>query len=399
MTRRLPCAAPPLLLFLVIASSPGPAVSAGSSRRRYDSIFSFGDSFADTGNKPIAFAMYSVPVTVMRPPYGETFFGGRPTGRTTDGRVILDLPKTWGCRSYHRPCWLLTTAAASSATAPTSISAGATTLAAEFYHARGIPSAASKLPINTSLNVQLEWFETLVPSLCATSQDCNELFGKSLFFVGEFGVNDYHLSLKKLSVREVRSLIPHVIETISMAIERLIVKHGAKSLVVPGVIPSGCSPPILTLFADRASPADSDSRTGCLKQINQLGKRHNSLLKAALHDLRARHPHVRIIYADFFGPIMEMIEAPRKFGFRQDVLTVCCGGPGRYNYNDSVACGDPDATPCTNPSASLYWDGVHLTEAGYRHVADGWLRSILSSDRGSGGERCQASASTHGSPQ
>jgi hypothetical protein len=48
--------------------------------------------------------------------------------------------------------------------------AGATTLDAEFYHARGIPGGASKLPINTSLNVQLEWFEALQPSLCAASQ-------------------------------------------------------------------------------------------------------------------------------------------------------------------------------------------------------------------------------------
>ena len=81
---------------LLLLGSPSMVVGAAEPAsslpvtRRYDSIFSFGDSFADTGNKPIAFARYSVPVTVMRPPYGETFFG-RPTGRTTDGRVILDL--------------------------------------------------------------------------------------------------------------------------------------------------------------------------------------------------------------------------------------------------------------------------------------------------------------------
>ncbi|RLM94179.1 hypothetical protein C2845_PM08G01040 [Panicum miliaceum] len=389
MSRRLPCAAALLLLHL---AALGPAASAGSGRR-YDSIFSFGDSFADTGNKPIAFARYSVPVTVMRPPYGETFFG-RPTGRTTDGRVILDLvAQTLGLLLV--PPSLAQNGSSFRQGANFAV-AGATTLNAEFYHARGI---AGKLPINTSLNVQLEWFEALEPSLCATSQECEEFFGRSLFFVGEFGVNDYHLSLKKLSVQQVRSLVPDVIETISMAIERLVVKHGATSLVVPGVIPSGCSPPILTLFAGRAGAADYDSRTGCLKEINELGKHHNSVLKDALRKLRVKHPHVRIIYADFFGSIMEMVESPRRFGFREDVLTVCCGGPGRYDYNDSVACGDPDATPCTDPSGSLYWDGVHLTEAGYRHVADGWVRSIRSSDRASGGEMCKASASTYGSPQ
>ncbi|CAO2199646.1 unnamed protein product [Urochloa humidicola] len=390
MTRRLPCAA----LLLLVLAPVGPAVVSAGSRQRYNSIFSFGDSFADTGNKPIAFAMYSVPVTVMRAPYGETFFG-HPTGRTTDGRVILDLiaqalglPLVPPSLAHNGSSSLFRQGANFAV-------AGATTLDAAFYHARGIPSAASKLPINTSLNVQLDWFEALQPSLCGTSQECKDFFGRSLFFVGEFGVNDYHLSLKKLSVQQVRSLTPDVVKTISTAIERLIVKHGATSLVGPGVIPSGCSPPILTLFADRAVPSDYDSETGCLKEINELGKHHNSLLKDALHELRAKHPHVRIIYADFFGPIMEMVESPREFGFREDVLTVCCGGSGKYNYNDSVACGDPAATPCTHPSGSLYWDGVHLTEAGYRHVADGWLRRIHSSHRDGSGESCKAGASAH----
>ncbi|CAO2161627.1 unnamed protein product [Urochloa humidicola] len=390
MSRRLPYAA---LLLLVVLASPGPAVSAGS-HRRYDAIFSFGDSFADTGNKPIAFALYSVPVTVMRPPYGETFFG-HPTGRTTDGRVILDLIAQALGLPLVPPSLAHNGSSSFFCQGANFAVAGATTLDAAFYHDRGIPSGASKLPINTSLNVQLDWFEALQPSLCATSQECKEFFGRSLFFVGEFGVNDYHLSLKKLSVQLVRSLTPDVIKTISTAIERLIVKHGATSMVVPGVIPSGCSPPILTLFADRAGPSDYDSETGCLKEINELGKHHNSLLKNALRELRAKHPHVRIVYADFFGPIMEMVESPRKFGFREDVLTVCCGGSGKYNYNDSVACGDPAATPCTDPSGSLYWDGVHLTEAGYRHVADGWLRSIHSSDGDGTGETCKADASAH----
>lgn len=31
-------------------------------------------------------------------------------------------------------------------------------------------------------------------------------------------------------------------------------------------------------------------------------------------------------------------------------------------------------TVCGDPSAYVNWDGVHLTEAAYHHVADGWLR-------------------------
>ena len=83
--------------------------------------------------------------------------------------------------------------------------------------------------------------------------------------------------------------------------------------MVPGVIPSGCSPPILTKFAG-APPTAYDSKTGCLTAHNELGLYHNALLQAALTKLRAKHRNVKIIYTDFFRPIMEMVESPHKFG-------------------------------------------------------------------------------------
>jgi hypothetical protein len=58
-------------------------------RRRYDSIFSLGDSYADTGNSPVVFGWHAIASPVMRPPYGSTFFG-RPTGRNCDGRLVID---------------------------------------------------------------------------------------------------------------------------------------------------------------------------------------------------------------------------------------------------------------------------------------------------------------------
>lgn len=121
--------------------------------------------------------------------------------------------------------------------------AAATTLDADFYHERGIPGAPSKFPLNTSLGVQLEWFESMKPSLCRTDggnvfihghhypsdrlmgthvmmhAECKEFFGSSLFFVGEFGVNDYHFSFQKKTSQEIRSFVPDIVATISMATE------------------------------------------------------------------------------------------------------------------------------------------------------------------------------------
>jgi len=79
-------------------------------------------------------------------------------------------------------------------------------------------------------------------------------------------------------------------------------------------------------------------------------------------------------------------------GFEDDVLTLCCGGPGRFNYNKQVFCGDPGSNRCRDPSVRLFWDGVHLTEAAYRYVAAGWLSSIESpgSSAGAGTNRTMA---------
>ncbi|KAL5228829.1 hypothetical protein ABZP36_017094 [Zizania latifolia] len=314
MGKSLPCAAVSLLVLLA-TSQPAVVSASGSGRRpRYHSIFSFGDSFSDTGNKPVAFGWYSLPSNVMRPPYGSTFFG-HPTGRSSDGRLVLDLVADCLGLPFVPP-FLAHNGSLDFAGGANFAVAGATALDAGFFHGRDIPSAASKFPLNTSLNVQLQWFESLLPSLCGTAQECKEFLGGSLFFVGEFGVNDYNLLMKKMSLQQVRSFAPVVVTTITMAIERMI-KLGAKSIVVPGVVPSGCSPPVLTFFADgRAGEADYDAVTGCLRDVNELGVHHNSLLRLALRELRCRHPDSTIVYADFFRPVMDMVESPREFGER-----------------------------------------------------------------------------------
>jgi hypothetical protein len=99
----LPRAAVALLLLLLSSSSPKPVAgtrpSLGAVGRRYDSIFSFGDSYTDTGNNPVAFAWYDVTDPVMRPPYGSTFFG-RPTGRCCDGRLVIDFIGACSARGH-----------------------------------------------------------------------------------------------------------------------------------------------------------------------------------------------------------------------------------------------------------------------------------------------------------
>jgi phospholipase/lecithinase/hemolysin len=226
--------------------------------------------------------------------------------------------------------------------------------------------------INNSLDVQLGWFEELRPSLCsAAAAGC---FGESLFMVGEFGVNDYTFifSANKTEAQVMRSYVPKVVRTIASAVERLIVDDGAAHVVVPGNPPVGCSPTILTL---RRSPNAGDyDRVGCLRDVNNVVRYHNALLRLAVVRLRARHPHATIVFADFYTPIRRMLRNPGHFGMRPEgVLKACCGTGGEYNWNGAAVCGMPGVAACRDPAAYVNWDGVHFTEAVNRYVAEGWL--------------------------
>lgn len=76
--------------------------------------------------------------------------------------------------------------------------------------------------------------------------DCKKLFGRSLFFVGAFGANDYLLAMAAAkSLEQVRSFVPGVVRTIVMDVEVTITyKHPHSS--------SGSS-----------RPATCNARTAC----------------------------------------------------------------------------------------------------------------------------------------
>lgn len=352
-----------LLMILLLAS----VVSAGPAIRRHGAIFSFGDSHADTGNGIPIYAERSFFNPSAGPPYGMEFFG-HPTGRNSNGRLIIDFIAEDLGLPFVPPSLVHNGSFCHGANFAV---AGAFACNASFYSDLPI---VGPFALNTSSSVQLQWFDSLKPSLSLCSSREQGFFHKSLFFMGEFGVNDYSFSAFGMNISEIKLFVPDVIKTISMATERLINKYGAKTVVVPGIPPLGCSPPNLALLPSD-DPDDYDARTGCLKHFNDLSTYHNSLLQRAVKNVGKKNPNVRVIYADFYTPVMNIVESPEKLGFTNDILRCCCGGGGKYNFNMSAGCGMPGSTVCEDPSTHLYWDG-HFTEAANRHIANGWLYSI-----------------------
>ncbi|KAJ1281987.1 hypothetical protein BS78_03G015400 [Paspalum vaginatum] len=356
------------LLVSALAWSPRAAVAAA---REYAAIFSFGDSLSDTGN----LCVDGIPdyLATARLPYGMTYFG-YPTGRVSDGRVIVDFiaqelgvpllpPSRARNASFHRGANFAIT--------------GATALDAGFFQERGLGQGVWS---SGSLHAQIKWFLEMKPAICGAPEACRELFRRSLFVVGEFGGNDYSTPLcASRPVSEAHELVPHVVRAIGEGLEKLIAE-GAAELLVPGLLPIGCFPVYLTTAATKQQQQQQQAdaygrRSGCIKDLNTLSWVHNVALQRRISELRAKYPDVRIMYADFYTPAIRFVLHAEEYGFLKQPPRACCGagGMGEHNYNIAFMCGQPGSHACEDPSNHWSWDGIHLTEAANAYIAKGWL--------------------------
>ncbi|KAM2010458.1 hypothetical protein EV2_005059 [Malus domestica] len=333
----------------------------------YSSIISFGDSIADTGN--LYNSSPNKSFNFFFPPYGETYFH-RPTGRCSDGRLIIDfiaeymgLPLVQPYLESHNQTVHNIDGGVNFAVV------GSTALDTAFLEEMGVYNEIT----NNSLRIQLDWFQEMLSSLCNTSSDCNKLLSSSLVLMGEIGGNDYNNALLRgKSIEKVEKYVPLVIDAIASTINELIA-FGASKLVVPGNFPIGCIPAYLTTY-ETSDESEYDPSTGCLNWLNKFSEYHNELLQRELSRIRSLHPHVNIIYADYYNAMLQLYQSPDQFGFTGETTKACCGGGGPYNYNSSALCGTPEANVlCENPAQFISWDGVHSTEAAYRWIAKGLL--------------------------
>ncbi|KAL6890276.1 hypothetical protein ACP4OV_009039 [Aristida adscensionis] len=324
-----------------------------------DAIYSFGDSIADTGNLlregPVGFF-----AAIGSYPYGQTL--RRPTGRCSDGLLILDYFAMALKLPLVRP---YLEKGADFAGGVNFAVAGATALDRGVLLQSGVMAPPASVPLSS----QLDWFKSYLNTTCHSQEDCAKKLEQALFLVGEIGGNDYNYAFFQgmRSIETTKTYVPKVVKTI-MEIAQELIELGATQLIIPGNFPIGCSPSYLSLFSVSGG-ADHDER-GCLKSYNAFAQYHNEQLQVAIDGLRKVNMDVNIIYADYYGAFMHLLDHASILGFDEgSLLQACCGAGGAYNFNMNAMCGAPGTSACANPARRVSWDGIHLTQQAYRAIA------------------------------
>uniref|UniRef100_A0A0E0JLT2 GDSL esterase/lipase n=1 Tax=Oryza punctata TaxID=4537 RepID=A0A0E0JLT2_ORYPU len=324
----------------------------------YKSIFSFGDSIIDSGN--FVHIAGDHPCPFKEPPFGMTYFK-HPSGRISDGRVVIDfyaqalqlpfippsLPEKDRGQFPHGANFAVL---------------ASTALPPEYFRRWN-----HTVPMPFSLATQLEWFKQTLHRIAPGDAARTALLGESLILMGEIGGNDYNFWFLDHKPRELAyQFIPDVVASISSTVQELI-GLGARTIVIPGNFPTGCVPAYLSAYRS-GNPADYDELR-CLRWFNAFSAAHNQALTNEVSRLKAQHPGVRLIYADYFGAALQLFRNPRRFGIN-DPLIACCGGHGPYHTGATC---DRTATVWGDPGSFANWDGVHMTEKAYHVIADGVL--------------------------
>ncbi|KAL6839717.1 hypothetical protein ACP4OV_030405 [Aristida adscensionis] len=341
-----------LLLLLVFVQTlfSCNTVAAGN----VSAIIVFGDSTVDTGNNNY------IPTIVKAnfPPYGRDYDGGIPTGRFSNGRLIVDfiseafglLPSVPAYLGSRNAIDKLSTAGASFA------SGGS-----------GLDDLTAKLALVIPIDQQLEYFEEYKEELKLSKGEsfANETITQALY-IFSVGNNDvvvnYILRQSQFTPEE---YVTYLISLADAAV-RAVYELGARKIQLTAILPVGCVPLLRTL--NLKQPGECD------EAFNQWAVKYNTELQQLASRLNDDLPGVLVVYADqLYSVVSNIIANPMDYGF-ETVAQGCCG---TRLIELSVLCALDQPLSCQDDAKYVFFDSVHPTERTYKIVANKILKTVV----------------------
>ncbi|XP_004304070.1 PREDICTED: GDSL esterase/lipase At2g04570-like [Fragaria vesca subsp. vesca] len=340
---------PTLLLVLLLVTEVAAKVPA---------VIVFGDSTVDAGNNN------QIP-TIARSnfqPYGRDFFGGKPTGRFSNGRIATDfISKAFGLKptipAYLDPSYKIS----DFATGVTFASAGT-----------GYDTATSDVLSVISLWKQLDYYKEYQTKLRAYQggNKAKETINEALHMMS-LGTNDFlenYYSTFPPSGRSSQyttSQYENFLIGIAGNFVRELYKLGARKISVGGLPPMGCLP------LERTS--NFMGGNDCISSYNDVALAFNNKLNNLTVSLNKELPGSSVVFSNIYFIVLNMIKKPSSYGFEVTSTACCATGMFEMGY----ACNRNNMLTCTDASKYIFWDSFHPTEKANQIISDHLVKHVL----------------------
>ncbi|KAL5983253.1 hypothetical protein ACLOJK_017337 [Asimina triloba] len=309
-----------------------PAALAENRGCDFPAIFNFGDSNSDTGGLSSAFG-------ALPPPFGLTFFG-KPAGRYSDGRLIIDFigeieisvhwriieSKFRGHVHLPEKDRLLS---GSIDLISTGFTAYLNSVGTNFTHGVNFATSASTIrqQNNTifnggyspfSLDVQSWQFDQFITRSQEASKTSGvfksllpkeEYFSQALYTF-DIGQNDITAGLfAGLDIEQTKAAFPDILYKFSQVVKN-VYWQGGRYFWIHNTGPLGCLPYIMNRLLIRAPQVDS---LGCATPFNEIAEYFNVKLKATVEQLRKELPSAAFTYVDVYSVKYDLIHNANKY--------------------------------------------------------------------------------------
>ncbi|KAJ8771390.1 hypothetical protein K2173_026567 [Erythroxylum novogranatense] len=141
---------------------------------------------------------------------------------------------------------------------------------------------------------------------------------------------------------------------------------GCRSMIVGSLPPAGCLPIRMSL----RFPNIADRK--CIDEQNAYAQSYNQKLAKLLPQLQSKLSGSKLVYADIYKPLMDMIKNPKEYGFVETKLGCC--GTGLVEMGPLC---NQFTMLCDNDADYLFWDSIHPSQGAYKHIAQYILKHVL----------------------
>ncbi|XP_061365125.1 GDSL esterase/lipase At2g30310-like [Gastrolobium bilobum] len=320
------------------------ATNNNSMRLKFSSILVFGDSTVDTGNNNYI-------LTVAKGnhlPYGRDFPGHVPTGRFSNGKLVPDLLASVLKLKDTVPPFLDPNLSKEDLLTGVNFASAAS----------GFDDLTTVLSGAISVSKQIEYFKVYVAKLksIARENEAKRILRDALVIISA-GTNDFIFNFYDIPTRKLEFNISKYQDYLQNRLQNFLKELydlGCRKFAVTGLPPIGCIPIQITanFVMDRK----------CVEDENSDSELYNRKLEKRLLQIQAMLPGSRVVYTDVYDPLMNLINQPEKYGFKE-TNRGCCG----TDLFELVPLCNAITPTCDDASKFVFWDSVHPTEAAYQY--------------------------------